>query len=59
MLKEANSRVLVATSIEEHRLGFPKIGRDTGFDLRSPSYGARKVADFCHFKTELGSRITS
>ena len=48
-VKEASSKVLVTTSIEEHRLGFPKIGRDSRFDLRSPSYGARKVVNFRHF----------
>ena len=58
IFKEANSKVLVTTSIEEHRLGFPKIGRDSRFDFRSPSYGARKVADFYHLKTKSGSRFT-
>ena len=34
---------------KEHRLGFPKIGRDSRIDLRGPSYGVRKVDDFRQF----------
>ena len=44
--------------MKEHRLGFPKIGRDLQIDLRSPSYGAHNVADFRHFRTEFSERIT-
>ena len=44
--------------MKEQRLGFPKIGRDSRFDLRSPSYSAHKVADFRHFQMELSERIT-
>ena len=44
--------------MKEHRLGFSKIGRDSRFDLRSPSYGAHNVADFRHFQTEFSERIT-
>ena len=43
---------------KEHCMGFPKIGRDSRFDLRSPSYGARKIADFRQFQTKLGERTT-
>ena len=44
--------------MKEHRLGFPKIGRDSRIDLRGPSYGARKVVDFRHFQPKSGERIT-
>ena len=44
--------------MKEHRLGFSKIGRDSRFDLRSPSYGAHNVANFRHFQTELSEHIT-
>ena len=44
--------------MKEHRLGFPKIGRDLQIDLRSPSYGAHNVTDFRHFRTEFSERIT-
>ena len=37
------------TLMKEHRLGFPKIGRDSRIDLRGPSYGARKVDNFRQF----------
>ena len=40
--------------MKEHRLGFPKIGRDSRIDLRGPSYGARKVVDFRHFQPKSG-----
>ena len=44
--------------MKEHRLGFPKIGRDLQIDLRRLSYGARKVDYFRHFQTKSGHRIT-
>ena len=43
---------------KEHRLGFSKICRNARFDLRSPSYGARKIADFRQLQTKLGERTT-
>ena len=58
ILKEASTKVLGTTSMKEHRLGFPKIGRDSRIDLRGPSYGARKVFDFRHFQPKSGERIT-
>ena len=60
ILKEASSstKVLISIYMKEHRLGFPKINRDSRFDLRSPSYGAHNVADFRHFQTELSEHIT-
>ena len=58
ILKEASTKVLVTTSMKEHCLGFPKIGRDSRIDLRGPSYGARKVVDFRHFQPKSGERIT-
>ena len=50
--------MLVSMPMKGHCLGFPRIGRDSRFDLRSPGYGARKVADFLHFKMKSGRRIT-
>ena len=50
-------KVLVAMYMKEHRLGFPKIGRDLQIDLRELRYGARKVEYFRHFETESGNRI--
>ena len=50
-------KVLVAIYMKEHRLGFPKIGRDLQIDLRELRYGARKVEYFRHFETESGNRI--
>ena len=61
ILKEASTKVLVTTLMKEHRLGFPKIGRDSRIDLRGPSYGARKVVGsilFRHFQPKSGERIT-
>ena len=51
-------KVLVAIFMKEHRLGFPKIGRDLRIDLRGLRYGARKVEYFRHFETKSGNRIT-
>ena len=51
-------KVLVAIYMKEHRLGFPKIGRDLRIDLRGLRYGARKVEYFRHFETKSGNRIT-
>ena len=39
--------VLVAILRKEHRLGFPKIGRDSRIDLRGLRCGARKVDCKC------------
>ena len=49
ILKEGSTRVLVSILNKEYRLGFPKVGRDSRFDLCGPSYGARKVDDFRQF----------
>ena len=49
IIEEASTKVLVSIFKKEHRLGFPKIGRDSRIDLRGPSYGARKVYDFRQF----------
>jgi len=49
-LKEASPSILVAISLKEHRLSFPKITRDSRIDLREPSYGARKIVNFHTFK---------
>ena len=51
-------KVFVAIYMKEHRLGFPKIGRDLRIDLRGLRYGARKVEYFRIFLTKSGNRIT-
>ena len=35
--------------MKEHRLRIPEIDRDLKIDLRRPSVGARKIADFQKF----------
>ena len=50
ILKEASTKVLISINMKEHRLGFPKIGRDSRFDLRSPSTARTMLPTFVIFK---------
>ena len=43
-------KVLVAICMKEHRLSFPKIGRDLRIDLRELRYGAAKLSIFVILK---------
>ena len=43
--------------MKEHRLGFPKIGRDSRIDVRGPSYGARNLSIFVIFNRNRGNAL--
>ena len=58
-IKEGNSQGSRWILAEEHPLNFPKMIRNSRIDLREPSYGAHKIANFQIFLLKTVSRTVN